>query len=294
MAEKDKFTRTWITENAIKIVSRYEPGMLTLRGLHYQLVAIGMTNTVQHYKRVISAMIKARWDGDVDFEAFSDNDREMIGSTKYEETILDDEIESGKTQVGLWMKNYQKNRWENQRYYIEVFIEKKALQGVFGKPCKENDVALGACKGYPSLTFLNDTGKRFKEAKDQGKVPVIIYFGDYDPSGEDIPRSIKQNLWDFGIDVEIDRVALMEHQVIEWELPPAPAKLTDSRTANWDGLGQVELDAVAPEKLIEMCNDAIEKYFDRDLYDELIEQESQERIVYQKELKEFVNNLKIE
>jgi len=68
---KDKFTREWITQNSIEIISRYEPGMLTLRGLHYQLVSIGMTNTMQHYKRVVSAMIKARWDGDVDFEAFT-------------------------------------------------------------------------------------------------------------------------------------------------------------------------------------------------------------------------------
>lgn len=27
-------------------------------------------------------------------------------------------------------------------------------------------------------------------------------------------------------------IALMEQQVIEWKLPPAPAKETDSRTAN--------------------------------------------------------------
>lgn len=290
---KDKFTREWITQNAIEIVSRYEPGMLTLRGLHYQLVAIGMTNTIQHYKRVVSAMIKARWDGDVDFEAFSDHDREMIGETKFEETILDDEIEVGKEQVGLWMKNYSKNRWENQPVYVEVFIEKKALQGVFGKPCKENKVALGACKGYPSLTFLNDTSKRFDKAIREGKKPVILYFGDYDPSGEDIPRSIKQNLFDFGVDVEVRRIALMEHQVLQWELPPAPVKIGDSRTANWDGLGQVELDAVSPEKLINLCQSAIDQCFDFNLFDELVEQEEKERIQYQKELKEFVNNLKI-
>lgn len=291
---KDKFTREWITQNSIEIVSRYEPGMLTLRGLHYQLVSIGMTNTLQHYKRVVTAMIKARWDGDIDFEAFSDHDREMIGETKFEETILDDEIEAGKEQVGLWMKNYSKNRWENQPIYVEVFIEKKALQGVFGKPCKKNKVALGACKGYPSLTFLNDTSKRFDKAIRNGKKPIILYFGDYDPSGEDIPRSIKQNLFDFGVDVEIRRIALMEHQVLEWNLPPAPVKVGDSRTAKWDGLGQVELDAVAPEKLIELCQSAIDDCFDEDLFAELMEEEKTERLKYRLELKDFVNNLKIE
>lgn len=82
----------------------------------------------------------------------------------------------------------------------------------------------------------------------------------------------------------------MEQQVIEWKLPPAPAKETDSRTANWDGLGQVELDAVKPEKLISMLNDAVNEIFDQDLYDELITQENEERELFQAELKRYVEN----
>lgn len=70
---KDLYTRTWIIENSVKIIKRYEKGVLTLRALHYQLVSIGMTNTVQHYKRVVEGMIQARWDGVVAFDAFSDH-----------------------------------------------------------------------------------------------------------------------------------------------------------------------------------------------------------------------------
>lgn len=88
--------------------------------------------------------------------------------------------------------------------------------------------------------------------------------------------------------MEIRRIALMEHQVIEWKLPPAPAKETDSRTANWDGLGQVELDAVKPEKLVAMLNDAIGEIFDNDLYDELNQTEEEERELFQTELRRYV------
>lgn len=80
----------------------------------------------------------------------------------------------------------------------------------------------------------------------------------------------------------------MEQQVVEWGLPPAPAKETDSRTANWDGLGQVELDAVKPEKLIAMLDDALGEIFDNDLYDELIKQEDDEREQFQAELERYV------
>lgn len=287
--EKDEFTRQWIIENSIEILSRYEPGILTIRALHYQLVSIGMTNTLQHYKRVVAAMEVARWDGRVDFEAFSDRDRAMCGETKARQTILEDKQAEAKRQVGLWMRSYSKNRWENQPYYPEILIEKKALEGVFAKPCAKWDVAVGACKGYPSLTFLYELSERLKNRIADGKKAIILYFGDYDPSGEDIPRSIEENLNKFGVyDVEIRRIALMEQQVIEWKLPPAPAKETDSRTANWDGLGQVELDAVRPEKLIAMLDDAINEIFDTDLYEELEQTEDDERELFQAELKRYV------
>lgn len=286
---KDEFTRQWITENAVDVLSQYEPGILTIRALHYQLVSRGMTNTLQHYKRVVAAMGVARWDGLVDFDAFSDRDRAMATNTKADKTDLESITSEAKKQVGLWMQSYYRNRWENQPYYPEIFIEKKALEGVFYKPCWRHGVALGACKGYPSLTFLKEATDRLIEAKQRGQQPIIIYFGDYDPSGEDIPRALEENIIKLGCpSIEVRRIALMENQVIEWGLPPAPAKLTDSRTANWDGLGQVELDAVKPEKLIELLDDAIAEIFDYDLHDELVNAEEAERELFQAELKRYV------
>jgi len=291
--QKDIYDRKWIIDNSLEIIARYEKGDLTIRALHYQLVSIGMHNTIQHYKRVVSAMIDARWKGLVDFDTFSDHDREMIGTTDYKETVVSDAIEEAKDSIQSWITFYFKNRWENQPYYPEVFIEKKALQGVFQKPCNYHGVALGACKGYPSLTFLNESAERFKRAIKAGKMPVILYFGDYDPSGEDIPRSIEQNLLDLGCEVEVRRFALLKEQVIEWKLPPAPAKETDSRTANWDGLGQVELDAVRPEKLQRLCEEAINSVFDNELYMQLRNTEKDEREIYQATLKDYVLNIEL-
>ena len=289
---KDIFTKAWIIDESIDIVSQYDEGVLTLRALHYQLVGRGMTNDIQHYKRVVSAMIVARWDGSIAFETFSDLDRGMVGETAHKSTIIEDEVETGKRQVKAWMDSFHKNKWENQPYYPEIFIEKKALQGVFQVLCSEWNVALGACKGYPSLTFLHESSRRFNDADSRGQKPIIIYFGDYDPSGEDIPRSIQDNLSRFGVEVEVRRIALMEHQVVEWKLPPAPAKDSDTRTAKWGGLGQVELDAVRPEKLMELLGNAIEDIFDPRLHEDLMEQEDKERVIYQKELKRFVRSIK--
>ena len=286
---KDQFTRDWIIEQSIDILSNYEPGVPTIRGLHYQLVSRGMTNDIQHYKRVVAATGVARWNGSIAFDAFSDRDRSLATDTEADPSVLEDKIDKAKEQVGLWISSYRLNRWENQPYYPEVFIEKKALEGVFYKPCWIQCVALGASKGYPSLTFLHDATLRFKEAEKRGQQPIILYFGDYDPSGEDIPRALKENIVNLGCEsIEVRRICLVESQVTAWNLPPAPTKVTDSRSVHWDGTGQVELDAVKPEKLIELLNDAIDDIFDPNLYDLLKEREANEKSVFQAELKRFV------
>lgn len=286
----DTFNRKWIIETGIPIIEDYPSG-LTLRALHYRLVAAGMTNTIQHYKRVIAAMTQARWDDLISFDAFLDHERQMLGFTDASESVLETKIDSGKWQIKAWMQNYSKNRWENQPIYPEVFIEKKALQGVFEEPCRDMNIALCPCKGYPSLTFMNDAADRYKTAEDEGKELVMLYFGDYDPSGEDIPRSINDTLRKMGIEVDVRRIALMEHQVVEWNLPPAPTKLTDSRSKNWDGLGQVELDAVEPRKLQQIVTEAIKSVFDVSLHNELMETEAKEEKTYVATLKKYVKTL---
>jgi len=287
---KDKFTREWITINSLEEIQNYEKGVLTLRALHYRMVARGMTNTLQHYKRVVSAMIKARWDGSVDFDTFSDHDRDVLGSTHYDQTSVESEQSAAKRQIRAWMNSYNKNRWENQSTYVEVWIEKKALIGTFQPICNEYGVALAPCKGYPSLTFLNEARYRFDHAKDTHDLK-ILYFGDYDPSGEDIPRSIGENLQQMGIDVEVDRRLLLKEDVLKYNLPPAPVKLKDSRTASWDGLGQVELDAVEPKELQRILEESIMEQMDDGLYADLKENEEEERIIFKANLKKFVKSL---
>ena len=285
-----EFTSEWIKKTGIPIAESYH-GNITLRALHYQLVARGMVNDINHYKKVVNAMIDARWAGEISFDAFLDHERETIGTTGFKATDVESTADQAKIQIKAWATSYSKNRWENQPIYPEVFIEKKALQGVFERPCRRWDVALNPCKGYPSLTFLHDACNRFKEAESNGKTPVILYFGDYDPSGEDIPRSIHDNLLKMGVDVEVKRIALMEDQVRKWKLPPAPTKITDTRSRNWDDIGQVELDAVEPNQITKLCEGAIKDIFDSDLYDELMEQEKEEKEEFREILKRDFESL---
>ena len=292
MSKRDEFPGEWIAAGPEEIWARSEAGVLTLRGLHYQLVSLGMTNSIRHYKRVVAAMIKARREGLIGYHKFSDHDREAIGWTAAAPTSLERQIERGKEQIQAWMTAYSRNRWENQERFVELWIEKKALQGVFESVTRSNDVALCPCKGYPSLTFLNEAALRFQRAAERGQIPTMVYFGDHDPSGEDIPRAIGENLrCDFGIEVDVQVKALHAQQCLDLGLPPAPVKAGDSRSAGFTGLGQIELDAVRPETLQECAQDSIARNFDQGLYDKLIDDEHNERAEYQAELKEYVSSL---
>lgn len=288
--KSDPYTRDWLLSVGLPMVRSYD-GNVTLRQLHYRLVDAGMPNSFQHYKRVVSAMIWARWNGKAEFTEFVDRDRDTVGTSEYRETSVEAESESSIETIKYWMSNYRKNRWENQGYYVEVWIEKKALQGVFERPCSRNRVILCPCKGNPSLTYLHDGMRRLQEAAHEGKKCMILYFGDYDATGEDIPRSIEENIRRMGFnDFDLDRKALVKEQVIEMGLPIAPTKQTDSRAASWDGLGQVELDSVEPDTLAKMCEDAIQEYFDSDMHEELREQEKEERAEYRQIVRDFVVN----
>jgi hypothetical protein len=287
----DGFDRKWITEKAQEVLTEYAGG-ITLRQLHYRLVARGMINDTLHYKRVIEAMTAARWADTVSMDAFIDRERSMYGETKVEAKDLSDEISQAKNQIEAWMTGYRLNRWSNQENYVEVWIEKKALQGVFEPPCDMLGVGLAPCKGYPSITFLHEASERL-DMVDSDKQKTILYFGDYDPSGEDIPNSIRDNLERMGSDVEVERIALNPDLIRELSLPSVPPKPTDSRTRNWDGNGAVELDAVEPKRLKSMCERAINKYFDTDLYHELLTTEEKERKEYQLTLKKFVQGMKV-
>jgi hypothetical protein len=276
----DQFDRKWITEHALQVLETYNGTPITVRQLYYRLVALGMTNSLNHYKRLVSAMTDARWDGNVDFDAFVDRERSAFGETAAEPTNLDAQIDRATTQLQAWATSYHLNRWENQPYFPIVGIEKKALQGVFEAPCEELDVGLYPMKGYPSLTFLNEIADILNEAADRGKAPVILYFGDLDPSGSDIPRAIEDNLSRMGCNVEVKRIALTPEQVTELGLPGVPPKTEDTRTATWTGTECVELDAVDPDLLQDMAREAIEEYLDSALYQQLLDREKEERTEY--------------
>ena len=76
------------------------------------------------------------------------------------------------------------------------------------------------------------------------------------------------------------RVALTPEQVEEYSLPPIPTKPGDTRQAGFvrkHGDAAVELDALLPDALVGLAQQAVDQYIDRDQVAHVAELEAVER-----------------
>jgi hypothetical protein len=182
-------------------------------------------------------------------------------------------------------RTYEIPRWYNQLHYVEVWIEKQALADTFSSFLRGRDVHIAVNKGYSSWTFLHDNCMRLKQIiDDTGKQIHILYFGDFDPSGDDMDRHLKNAFSQFNLEGKIDfrRIAVTREQIQEFNLPHKPQdeetvnKLKrDTRTKGFiekhgGELYAVELDAllaIVPSELQNIIQRSVDQFFDRDIYE---------------------------
>lgn len=247
-------------DRANAIIDEYEQQgfVLTLRQLFYQLVSRDLLpNKQSEYKRLGSIMVDARNAGLVDWNAIEDRTRDVRRNPHWDSPS--DILETCATQ-------FQYDLWADQEYRPEVWIEKDALVGVFEPTCNELDVPVLSCRGYLSVSEAWAAGQRFRTYLKHGQEPVILHFGDHDPSGIDMTRDLASRLGLYTRDiVEVRRLALNMDQVEAYEPPPNPAKVTDSRFVSYVevyGEESWELDALEPSVLVNLVKDMIANYRD--------------------------------
>ncbi len=236
---------------------------LTVRQLYYQLVAADrIANTVQSYKRIVSVVGDARNAGLIDWEAIEDRTRYLRHNSHW--ANASEILES--CAVG-----FRLDLWDGQPFRPEVWIEKDALVGVFEPVCTELDVPLFSCRGFTSLSEMWAAGQRHQAYLDRDQQPVVLHFGDHDPSGLDMSRDIHDRLLMYVDDhfADVERLALTRDQIDEHSPPPNPAKATDSRFrkyAKLHGTKSWELDALPPNILADLVRQRVAALRDDDLY----------------------------
>lgn len=270
---------------------------LTVRQLYYALVAEGkIPNSQNSYKRLVDTIGDARLQGRFGMDLLVDRGR-AVGLSEHVECKIDvdgalDEARDLLASVPYWA--VRADRWFGQPVHVSVWIEKDALSGVFARPCKDLGVGLFACKGYPSHSALWGWVKGLSNAYRASLHPptsasgatsdkhqeiqraVVLYFGDHDPDGWQIPRTAEATVRTFarvnGVElpeVEFRRVALNMDQIEAFNPPPFPAKPSSSRFKTYieehDTRDAWELDALKPATLDELVRSSVVDLWDAEI-----------------------------
>ena len=261
----------------------------TLRTMHYRLYSLGVySNTKSTYTQLSYITARAREQGILPINCFADDTRNVIGNfpddSEYDEPeeYIDSLIHALK-HITPYCRN-RVSRWRNQPHHVEVWTEKKAMIRTFESILGYREVLIVPFGGYTSITYHNDNCYRLKEFQDAGKEIHILYYGDMDPSGENIQQDIENKLGQYGVyDVDFRRIAITEEQITSYHLPTDPdsrtlAKLKNDTRSNGfmsehnGELFQVEVDslpAIVPQEFKNIVLGPVDQYFDNNIYEEL-------------------------
>lgn len=242
-------------------------GLITIRQLYYQLVSKKIiVNSQGSYDNFNHHLTTAREKDLIDYEIFEDRSRYII--TPASVSMRTDSKDHIKKIIKMSLNPPDLDIWENQQYYVEIWIEKDALVRLFSAVTNKMQVALFPSRGYTSVTKIEEARKRFKEnAEMKRKKGILLYAGDLDPSGMDIYQNIRNKFKNEG-NIEIKRFALNQEQV--GNLAAMPIKPTDTRYSKFlqmhPGLkGAYELDAFDPDELKKLTEKNIKDYFDSNI-----------------------------
>ena len=231
-------------------------------------------NTEKNYKSLGGIISDARVAGLIDWNAIADRGRSMVQNAHWD---------NPRDFLGAVVPQFAIRKWDSQPGYVEVMVEKQALEGILEPVCGELDVPFTANKGYSSSSAMYACGRRFRNKLRDGKECFIIYLGDHDPSGLDMTRDVVERInmfakarLMFSTEVEVQRVALNINQVKKLRPPENPAKVTDPRAKGYIrefGESSWELDAIEPNALAKLVKDAVYSIRDADAWETAVNRE---------------------
>lgn len=166
------------------------------------------------------------------------------------------------------------------------------MVGTFREVIGNRQIDIVPFSGQPSVSYLWDNAKRLKLFQKLGKKIHIFYYGDFDPTGENIEETIRNKLSLYGVNnIDFRRIALTEEQIRLFNLstyldPNTRKKLMGDEKKKGDSnvpkfiekygeLYQIEIDvlpAIRPEVFRNMVIDSIDQYFDKNIYQDLVNQ----------------------
>jgi hypothetical protein len=164
-----------VVERARAIVSEYEGGV-TLRQVHYRLVAAGLIpNTPPAYRRLSARLAQARREGR--FPALVDALREVHVPPAWPDAA------AFLNEVPGW---FRLDRTAGQEVALYVAAEKDTLRVMFTDWLTKFGIPVLVVRGFGSQSYVDVVRQR--TARDP-RPAVLAYVGDFDASGSGLDRA---------------------------------------------------------------------------------------------------------
>jgi hypothetical protein len=247
------------------IVAQQHP--ITVRGTFYRAVVKNYVYKTDYthkefgngYGIIQGELVKMRKSGMIPYDWIVDESRSVRGTqgtNQRVEDFLDGLIER-------IPNDHYVDLLADHDFSIQVWIEKEALAGVIEPVTIRWGVPLIPAKGYASLSLLYEAGQDL-ERKD--RPAKIFHLGDFDPSGQNAIETVQRDLLEHApktarLGFEFHTIALNLQQIEEMNLPTRPTKASDPRAARFGSDISVELDAVEPNILRQMVDEALAACF---------------------------------
>lgn len=254
-----------IVAAALEVFDQYDTA-ITLRQLYYRLVArLLIPNTINSYKRLSRIMVKAREQEDAPVNCLEDRSRRVLGRGDTGYDSAEEYLKQKLSSLQDSWKGFSMPMWEDQPVYLLISLEKDALSRLVSRVANQYSVRTFPTRGYPSFSYVQLMAN-YMQTRLSEKPIIVLYFGDFDPSGVDIERDLEDRLGRYGAkDFKVKRIALTVDQIKDHQLPPMPVKRSDARAEsfmNEYGDKAVELDALDPNLLQDIVKKAIQDNID--------------------------------
>jgi hypothetical protein len=225
---------------------------ITGRGVGYKLFTRGLIPSMKpkDMKTVYRLLKLAREKGMIEWGWIVDETRELERSASWADP---------EEYVEAMRNSYRRDFWLQQPQRVEVWSEKGTVRGLLAPVLDDYGVGFQVMHGFGSATAV------YNVANDgDGRDLVVLYVGDYDPSGmcmseKDLPERFKK--YDGG-HVKLQRISLKVEQLPGLPSFPASDKSKDPRykwfIKNYGGRCW-ELDAMDPNDLREIVEEQIKR-----------------------------------
>jgi len=177
------------------------------------------------------------------------------------DTLTDDTREAhirgfGYQNEEQWLEQFKNqtctlDKYVSQEKIIEVWFEAEAMCSQFSYHTSPYHITMRPFKGDASIDYKWKTAKHLELLGEYRKPIVILYFGDYDKKGLQIPESAVKDIKEWSqVPFQFIRCGINKKQILDWGL-----------IESFDKEGTFQWEALSEDKAKDLIVGNIEKYW---------------------------------